>query len=129
MKLVDISESGPGHTPSRKISKTFLEFATPCLDVLPTTATAEDVKKVLEVAFVVWNAVVFEEAKGNPSYLHDIRSRMSQEPELAAIVDALIDRKREFYENDQRLIGDYRVCLRDDSLSLWAEARSPFKAE
>ena len=46
--------------PEAKISETFLKFAEPILGNESGSLTAEETEKALSVAFVVWNAVVYD---------------------------------------------------------------------
>ena len=48
--------------PDRKISETFLHFAEPLLEPLGPHATEEQENQALQIAFTVWNAVVYESA-------------------------------------------------------------------
>jgi hypothetical protein len=51
--------------PARKISVTFLEFAAPLLGPLGEAATNPEMEQAIEIAFTVWNAVVFDVVDGN----------------------------------------------------------------
>ena len=112
--------------PDRPISETILAFADPYLDLLPVAATDKDIERVIGLVYVVWNAVNLSEAKGNSFYLLDMKRRVAKDPASAAIVDSLIQRKREQFSDDMRLGGDFKVLRRNKRLHLRAEARSPF---
>jgi hypothetical protein len=46
--------------PNRKISETFLHFAAPMLDNLPSETAEHRAQQALEVSFTVWNAVILQ---------------------------------------------------------------------
>ena len=50
--------------PTRKISDTFLDFAEPLLSPLGAEASKQEMEGALQIAFTVWNAVVFDAARG-----------------------------------------------------------------
>lgn len=112
--------------PSRKISETFLDFASPMLQTLPSPTTKKDVEKVLMIAFTVWNAVVYADTKVEEHFLSDLRKRTSSAVETGIIVNNLIIRKRTSFADDQRLIGEYKVTMKNGGLNLWAESRTPY---
>ncbi len=126
MKLKDNLNSKASSFPNTKISETILDFAAPYLDLLPTIATDKDIEQVLRIAQVTWNAVILTEAKSNTFYLLDLKRQVAKQPASAAIVDSLIQRKREQYADDMRLIGDFQVLRRSGGLNLRVEAKSPF---
>jgi hypothetical protein len=43
--------------PNRKISETFLEYSSPLLDAIGQAATKDQVEKVLQITFSVWNSI------------------------------------------------------------------------
>ena len=112
--------------PDRKISETFLDFASPLLSVLPTGAAKGEYEEVLEIAFVVWNAVVYADAVGDDAHIKEIRRLMRDDGTLRLITEELIARKRALFGDDHRLVGDHRVTRQGRGFKLWAEARSPF---
>jgi len=61
--------------PNRKISETFLDFAAPMLDDLPSEAPEHRAQKALEVSFTAWNAVVFADVLNDHRHLNEIRDR------------------------------------------------------
>ena len=46
--------------PNRKISETFLEFSSPLLDAIGQAATRDQVEKVLQITYSVWNSIVLD---------------------------------------------------------------------
>jgi hypothetical protein len=113
----------------RKISETFLDFASPMLQTLPSPTTNEDIEKVLKIAFTVWNSVVYSDVKGDERYLAELRKNTSAAIEIEIIVNNLIIRKRSLFGDDQRLVGEYKVTMKKGCLNLWAEARTPNTAK
>jgi hypothetical protein len=111
--------------PDRKISETFLHFAEPLLVSLGPDATEHQMEEVLKVAFVVWNAVVYDTAVGDPRPLVLVREAISSEPPIAEAIEELVVRKRSLFADDHRLVGEYKLIRKDGELRLRAEARDP----
>ena len=67
--------------PDRKISETLLHFAEPLLEPLGPRATEEHANQALQIAFTVWNAMVYEAANGDTRFmamLHYWRRRANE---------------------------------------------------
>ena len=111
--------------PDRKISETFLEFAEPLLVPLGPGTTEHEMNQALQIAFTVWNAVVYETANGDTQYLNMLQDLTAGQPEVVALVNHLIERKRHQFGNDHRLVGDFQLTIKQGKLNLRAEARDP----
>ena len=111
--------------PDRKISETFLEFAEPLLIPLGPHATESEMNQVLQIAFVVWNAVVYETVNHDSTYLSMLNTLTAGEPEVVALVNQMIQRKRHQFADDHRLVGNFQLTIKGDELNLRAEARRP----
>jgi predicted hotdog family 3-hydroxylacyl-ACP dehydratase len=111
--------------PNRKISETFLDFAEPLLDAHGPRATAAQMEQSLQLAFTIWNAVVYEDAAGNRRFIDSVRKHTAHESELAAFVEQLIARKRSLFGDDHRLVGEFKLRREGDEWRLRAEARDP----
>jgi hypothetical protein len=111
--------------PDQKISDTLLRFAEPILDDLEVDATEAEMEPVLMVAWMAWNAVVYADAVGERDLLDQFQAAMAEEPELKRFADLLIDRKRTFFGDDERVIGEYKLYRKDGEIRLRAEARDP----
>jgi hypothetical protein len=111
--------------PNRKISETFLEFATPMLKDLPSEATEQRAREALEVSYTAWNAVVFADVINDHRHLEYIRRLTADKPEVAQLMEQLIVRKRTLFANDERLIGSWEVTRTEDGINLRADARDP----
>lgn len=111
--------------PDRKISETFLEFAEPLLVPLGPGATEQEMNQALQIAFTVWNAVVYETVNADTQCLDMLHDLTAGQPEVVAIVNLLIQRKRHEYGNDHRLVGNFQLTIREGELNLRAEARDP----
>lgn len=109
----------------RKISETLLEFAQPVLDLTPPDATAADVEQRLEVVVLVWNAVVLAQ-RGQHEFLAGLRTTLeSAGTDMPAFIDMLIERKKELFAHDHRLVGEFTVRRAPDgTFTIRAEARS-----
>ena len=111
--------------PDRKISETFLHFAAPMLDDLPSEAPEQRAEEALRVAFTAWNAVVFADVLNDYRYLEEVRSLAADKPEVALLVQQLVARKRALFGDDERLIGTWEVTRTTDGINLRAGARDP----
>ena len=111
--------------PDRKISETFLDFASPVLSMMPDDATEANIETALQIAFTVWNSVIFDEVDGNDHYIAWLRDLISDDPIGNSLVTKLIDRKRTTFAEDRRVIGNYKIRCKHGELNLWAEARNP----
>jgi hypothetical protein len=72
---------------NRKISETFLHFAEPLLDNLPSEAPEHHAKRALEVCFTAWNAVVFADVLDDHRRLDEIRRLTADHPEAAVLIE------------------------------------------
>jgi len=111
--------------PDRKNSDTFLQFAAPLLDAFEPIVTEAQMEQPLKIAWTVWNAVIYADAAGNSRHLDGVRASMDRDSESKQLVEALIDRKRTLFDDDHRLIGEYKLFRRDGEIRLRAEARDP----
>jgi hypothetical protein len=111
--------------PDRKISETFLHFAAPIIDDLPSEAPEHQAREALRVSFTVWNAVIFADVLNDHGYLDDIRRLTADKPELAVLIEQLVARKRALFCEDERLIGSWEVTRTKDGINVRADARDP----
>lgn len=113
--------------PPRKISETFLDFAKPLLEPLGANAVEAEMEPMLQIAFTVWNAVVFDAADGSGRWVSQVRGLLNKDPRARALVEQLISRKQRLFADDHRAIGEYQLYRHDGELRLRAEARQPPK--
>jgi hypothetical protein len=111
--------------PNRKISETFLHFAAPLLDNLPSVALEHRFRQALDVCFAAWNAVVFADVLNDHRHLDDIRRLTGDRPETALLMEHLIDRKRALFADDKRMIGSWELTRTENGINLRADARDP----
>lgn len=111
--------------PHRKISETFLDYSAPLLQGLPSEALEHHVREALKVSFTTWNAVIFSDVLNDNQYVDQIRRLTADRPEVALMIEQMIDRKRALFANDARLIGDWEVTRTKDGINLHADARDP----
>ena len=114
--------------PTRKISATFLEFAEPLLAPLGADASVQQMEGALQIAFTVWNAVVYDAVQRGDHWVSQVRrlAKDAPDPGVLMLVEQMIARKRHLFGDDQRLIGKYEFVRSDGELRLWTEARSPY---
>ena len=108
-----------------KISETFQRFAEPLAEAVGEEITKDRYEEILKIAFTVWNAVVFDTHAGNDNFVSQLRQLMSGNPQAAAMVEQLIQRKKLHFADDQRLIGRYELVQKNGEWRLSAEARDP----
>jgi hypothetical protein len=60
--------------------------------------------------------------------LDDIRRLTAEEHGTGLLIEELIARKRAFFADDQRLIGNWEVTRTEDGINLRAEARDPYSS-
>ena len=108
-----------------KISETFLKFAEPILGNESGSLTAQEIEKVLGIAFVAWNAVVWDTVHGNTEWVTRVRKQVAQDSQLTVLIDGLITRKQIQFGHDLRLVGKYEIVETNGEWRLRVEARSP----
>jgi len=111
--------------PKSKISEVFLWFAAPLLNGPADVPLREQLNAALKIAFVAWNAVVYADAVNHHEHLNSIRHLLRERPEVMALVNQMIARKRTLFSNDHRLIGRWEITTAKGEIRLWAEARNP----
>lgn len=117
--------AGAPSFPESKISATFLEFAEPILGNESGSLTAEETEKALSIAFVVWNAVVYDTVHGNTEWVTRLRKQVAQDARISVLIDGLITRKQTQFGHDLRLVGKYEIVETNGEWRLRVEARSP----
>jgi hypothetical protein len=110
---------------NRKISETFLHFAAPLLDNLPSGVPEHHAQQALQVSFAAWNAVVFADVLNDHRHLDEIRRLTADNPKAALLMEHLIARKRAFFADDERMIGTWELTRTEDGINLRADARDP----
>jgi hypothetical protein len=111
--------------PNRKISETFLDFASPIMNALGKDATKYQVEQVLKIAFTVWNSIVLDTVKGSSEYVSMLRETMKEDPMSSALIEQMIFRKNDMFSGDHRMIGEYSVTQKNGEWRLRADARDP----
>ena len=95
--------------PNRKISETFLEFSSPLLDAIGQAATKDQVEKVLQITYSVWNSMVLDTARGSEKNISILRETIKGDQMASSMIEQLISRKMELYADDLRLIGEFSI--------------------
>jgi hypothetical protein len=108
----------------REISETFLQFAAPILHLSSEAREHQD-RAALEVAFTVWNAVIFADVLNDHRHLDEVRRLTVDKPEVGPHIEELIARKRALFADDERMIGNWQVTRTEDGINFRAEARDP----
>jgi hypothetical protein len=99
--------------PERKMSETILDFAAPVLEPLGPVPELEEARRALEFAINAWNLHVMATALwGKPKFLAEATRVMggpASPPGLAAMFEALGDRRRSLFANDYRCVGEWTL--------------------
>jgi hypothetical protein len=111
--------------PNRKISETFLEFSSPLLDSMGQAATRDQVEKVLQITYSVWNSIVLDTVRGGEKNISMLRETIKADPMASSMIEQLISRKLELYTDDLRLIGEFTITQKRGMWCLRADARDP----
>jgi DNA-binding HxlR family transcriptional regulator len=111
--------------PNRKISETFLEFSSPLLDAIGQSATKDQVEKVLQITYSVWNSIVLDAARGGEKNISMLRETIKDDQIGSTMIEQLISRKMELYADDLRLIGEFSISQKRGKWRLRADARDP----
>jgi len=93
----------------RKMSEVLLEFVEPYSE---EWRTAEEVKKLLSVALVAWNAALYSGSK-REQLIQQILEVVPPEvrSEMRAIIEKMIQRKVSHFASNRRMIVDYKVTM------------------
>ncbi len=105
-----------------KMSDTLLEYAGPLINALPDDAGLEELKRVLQLAAVVWNAVVEEDGDVDEAALNlvaDMKSKLQVTPPEAAI-EWLADRRVFRFGDDPRVVLSLDVVRDGDRMRVLA---------
>ena len=111
--------------PHRKISETFLDFAAPLLERLPSEDLDRRIDNALQIAYTAWNAVIFADVLNNHRYIDMVRGLTADSVGPAMFVEEMIARKRRLFADDTRLIGTWTVTRTERGINLHADARDP----
>ena len=117
----------PHSSPNTKISEAFLRFVEPLIEPAGLEINKEHFSQALEIGFLVWNSVVYDNVAGNDEHVSNIRKLMSSDPAIAGLINELIRRKKTKFSEDDCLIGQYELRNKNGEWNVWAEARSPYK--
>ena len=110
--------------PTKKISLTLIEYADPLIQDLEEGYSKNDLEAVLKLAACVWNACVVDQWHKTTENVTAVRQQLAHaHPISAAIVDALIARKKQSFGFDVRGITNECVILKNGEFVVRAEAR------
>jgi hypothetical protein len=109
--------------PNRKISEKFLEFSSPLLDAIGQAATRDQVEKVLQITYSVWNSIVLDKIRGSEKNVSMLRETIKGDLMASSMIEQLISRKMELYADDLQLIGEFSITQKKGEWRLRADAR------
>ncbi len=105
-----------------KMSDTLLEYAGPLINALPDDTGLEELKRVLQLAAVVWNAVVEEDGDVDEAALNlvaDMKSKLQVTPP-EAVIEWLADRRVFRFGDDPRVVLSLDVVRDGDRMRVLA---------
>ena len=111
--------------PTKKISLTLIEYAEPLISELEDGYSQNDLEEVLKLGTCIWNACVLDQWHGTTEHVKAVRRQIlkSEDSIPAAIVEALILRKKQRFGNDPRGITNECVIVKNSEFVVRAEAR------
>lgn len=110
---------------NRKISETFLDFASPLLEEAGEKANKEEVEVALKLASMVWTSVVLETVNGEVEHITTLRQCVAYDTYTVAQIEKLISRKKAMFGDDLRFVSEYEIVEKKGEFRLRAEARAP----
>ena len=125
VKTKPSKESQP-RAPKRDISETLIDFTKPILELLDREVPYNTFEKVFQIAVTVWNAVVLDHLNITSQYTDKLESTVQNTdmPLMETLVHELIERKRNQFAQDLRIIGECQASLNAaGELEVKAEAR------
>src|SRR5713226_9585363 len=108
--------------PQAKMSDTLLDYAGPLIKALPEDAGLEELKRVLQLAAVVWNAAVEEDRDVDEAVLNlvaDMKSKLEVTPP-EAVIEWLADRRVFRFGDDPRVFLSLDVVRDGDRMRVLA---------
>lgn len=98
-----------------RFSATFLDYVDPVLQEVVELPEVRE--QTLQLAQMVWNAVVLDETRGTDEWVRQVREPLAGHPSLV-LIDFLVDRKRQHFGAHRWLVGHAELFERDDGVSL-----------
>lgn len=111
--------------PTKKISLTLIEFAEPLMNEMGDDIEKSELEHLIELASGVWNACVLDDWHETGEHVDAFRNQLSSHPVGRWVINMLIERKRQHFGHDLRVITNPTVVDRDGELVVRAEARAP----
>ncbi len=113
-----------------KISERLIEFAGPMLDQaikeVGPDITDEQLRVPLNLASLIWNSVVAEQTGRSNEFAKEAMRLLSNDGNATPVMDitlSMFERKRKYFSNDLRYIGEVRV-FRDAAGARRVEAKA-----
>lgn len=105
-----------------KLSRAFLEFAEPLWKSPPGSPVKPQVlQRALQLSYMVWNAVVLDTVCGTSEHVARLLERLAEEQALVELAQAMVVRKKTFFDADHRAIIDFQVKIQEDGFDVTAQ--------
>lgn len=103
----------PKELKDRKASEVFLEYANPYLKMYLEErgkATADEIKEVLKLPWIVWNAVVMQDKKNKIDFMTSIRLAIKNLPMGAnMLIESMMERKLKEFAKYRYMLGNFNL--------------------
>ena len=111
--------------PTKKISLTLLEYAEPLINELEDGYSQSDLESVLHLATCIWNSCVVDQWHSTTENVELLRRQISKAENSipTAIVEGMIQRKKQCFGADPRAITNECVVVKNGEFVVRAEAR------
>lgn len=103
----------PKELKGRKASAVFLEYANPYLQVYleeKRNATLDEIKEVLKLPWIVWNASIMQNKKNKIDFMVNIRLAIRNLPMGPNnLIESMMERKLKKYSKYRYMLGDFNL--------------------
>ena len=109
-----------------KMSEILLEYAKPFMDVV-TSDSKEEYDKSIKIAMILWNCAIIESAKGSKGRkeIEKVLKPVLSDAESKGVLRFMLERKREMFPNNNRIIMGYELTETPDGFHLSVASTTP----
>lgn len=133
-RALTMEPSPPLHLPlvirlePTKLSVALKKVAEPLLEALPGRRRRREVLRVMRLAMLAWNAAVSLAPEDTGRELDEVSRRIYRDPQAAReivlpMLQLLVERKRQLFPHDDRLVIDVEVLEVKDEFRIVAVSR------
>ena len=100
-----------------KMSEILLEYAKPFMDTIELDNKKEYEKAVI-LAMTLWNCSIMEEDPKNRKAAKEMLKPLMRDAESKSVMNYMLERKRQMYPNNKRMIMNYELTETPDGFNL-----------